>query len=108
MICFASSSDLAHCLLWTRLQHPAVLGRAQARREVVGRRLADGPRPGQWSCVRDPCAKGMAIAVLAWHGLAVNVLVEGIRDRIRRLEKRQIYLRIVEVAGSSPVTSRPL
>jgi hypothetical protein len=55
--------------------------------------------------VRDPCAKHLANSVLAWHGLAVNVLVEGVHDRTCRPETPPIYVRIVEVAGSSPVTS---
>ena len=55
--------------------------------------------------MRDPCAKQLATAVLAWHGLAVNVLVEDVHDRTCRPETPPIYVRIVEVAGSSPVTS---
>ena len=55
--------------------------------------------------VRDPCTKELATSVLVWHGLAVNVLVEGMHDRDRRWGTRPIYVRIVEVAGSSPVTS---
>jgi hypothetical protein len=43
--------------------------------------------------------------VLAWQELAVNVLVEGVRDRTGWSETCPIYVRIVEVAGSSPVTS---
>ena len=41
---------------------------------------AVGVRAGD-SGVRDPCAKELATSVLAWHGLAVNVLVEGICDQ---------------------------
>ena len=55
--------------------------------------------------MRDSCAKELATSVLVWHGLAVNVLVDGVCAQTRRLETRPIYVRIVEVAGSSPVTS---
>ena len=55
--------------------------------------------------VRDPCANHLATAVSDGHGVAVNVLVEGVHDQTSKLETCPIYVRIVEVAGSSPVTS---
>jgi hypothetical protein len=54
---------------------------------------------------RDPCAKQLATPVLPRHELAMNVLVERVPDQTSRLKNRPIYVRIVEVAGSSPVTS---
>ena len=70
-------------------------------RSVVG----DGTVRADASRVRDPCAKHLGANVFAWHGLAVNVLVEGAHNQISSLETRPIYVLIVEVAGSSPVTS---
>ena len=67
---------------------------------------AGGKSPSaQDAAVRDPCAKHLAMTVLARHELAVSVLVEGVCDQTSRLEACPIYVRIVEVAGSSPVTS---
>jgi hypothetical protein len=56
--------------------------------------------------VRDPCVMHPARAGSGWQGVATEVLVKGTREqRSGRLETRPNYVRVVEVAGSSPGTS---
>ena len=82
----------------------SVLGCGPGRRGDTGQQQG----PLLWRGVvgaRDPCAMHPAGTGSGWQGVATEVLVKGTLEGSGRLETRPIYVRIVEVAGSSPVTS---
>ena len=83
------------------------LGDAEQTSGAESRVLVRGGRK-RMAPACDPCAKQLATSVLAWHRLAVNVLVEGVCDRTRRLETPPIYVRIVKVVGSRISRAKPI